>query len=35
MAASMFEDFAIRGFDNSQGLEIGSRAHFENLKLAL
>jgi hypothetical protein len=29
------EDSAIRSFNNSQGLEIESRVHFANLKLAL
>jgi hypothetical protein len=35
MAASVLEDSAIRSFNNSQGLEIGSRVHFVNLKLTL
>jgi hypothetical protein len=35
MAASVLEDSAIRSFNNSQGLEIGSRVHFMNLKLTL
>jgi hypothetical protein len=35
MAASVFEDFAMRSFNNSRGLEIESRVHFANLKLAL
>jgi hypothetical protein len=35
MAASMLEDSAIQSFNNSQGLEIGSRVRFVNLKLTL
>jgi hypothetical protein len=35
MAASVIEDSAIRSFNNSRGLENGSRVHFTNLKLAL
>jgi hypothetical protein len=35
MAASVFEDFAIQSFNNSRVLEIESRIHFANLKLAL
>jgi hypothetical protein len=31
----MFEDSAIRTFNNSRGLEIESRVRFANLKLAL
>jgi hypothetical protein len=31
----VFEDSAIRSFNNSWGLEIESRVHFVNLKLAL
>jgi hypothetical protein len=34
-AASMFEDSTIQTFNNSQELEIESRVHFANLKLAL
>jgi hypothetical protein len=34
-AASMFEDSAIRTFNNSRELEIESRVRFANLKLAL
>jgi hypothetical protein len=33
--ASVFEDSAIQTFNNSQELEIESRVHFANLKLAL
>jgi hypothetical protein len=29
----VLEDSAIRSFNNSQGLKIGSRVHFTNLKL--
>jgi hypothetical protein len=35
MAASVFEDSTIRTFNNSRELEIESRVHFVNLKLAL
>jgi hypothetical protein len=35
MAASVLEDSAIRSFNNNQGLEIGSRVRFMNLKLTL
>jgi hypothetical protein len=35
MTASVFEDAAIRTFNNSRELEIESRVHFPNLKLAL
>jgi hypothetical protein len=35
MAASVLEDSAIRSFNNSQGLEIGSGVRFANLKLTL
>jgi hypothetical protein len=35
MAALVLENSTIRSFNNSQGLEIGSRVRFMNLKLAL
>jgi hypothetical protein len=35
MTTSVFEDSAIRTFNNSQELEIESRVHFVNMKLAL
>jgi hypothetical protein len=35
MAASVFEDSAIRPFNNSRELEIESRVYYANLKLAL
>jgi hypothetical protein len=35
MTASVFEDSAIWTFNNSRELEIESRVHFANLKLAL
>jgi hypothetical protein len=35
MVASVSDDSTIWSFNNSQGLEIGSRVHFANLKLAL
>jgi hypothetical protein len=35
MAASVLEDSTIQSFNNSQGLEIGSRVRFANLKLVL
>jgi hypothetical protein len=35
MAASVFEDSAIRTFNNSRELEIEYRIRFANLKLAL
>jgi hypothetical protein len=31
----VFEDSTIQSFNNSRGLEIKSRVHFANLKLAL
>jgi hypothetical protein len=35
MAASVLEESIVRSFNNSQGLEIGSRVLLTNLKLAL
>jgi hypothetical protein len=34
-AASVFEDSAVQTFNNSRQLEIESKVHFANLKLAL